>query len=554
MYSTILYDAVAVTVVIFVMASTYRAVRKNRLRVKFLTELEEYCLELRHRYGECRVLSDAVFASFDPTRKAVGDFTFGMTRVFGNDRTAGLTVTGFSESLSDPYEKLLLSVCSMVDEYGDNRRGSFGETILKIVIDIREERRHLARRSHGFKGLAATAVIPCLFVRFLGNWGMDTIPSLRAFYHGRGGVWLRSLIPVLALLCAGGIRILADPVNFKERFYGICKRAGSIETPAGIMKGFNERLRTRLEKLDIRVGVGRIRFLSFLTAGAFFVITFAGILLGVADRKYDLRYDTSDVENTLRIADSAQINAAHRVIPFLMENTLEGSMSFSDEELRDVIRDAGIRSEEAVDGVAEEFRGRLLRYEEEGTDLWDVGFVLAMGALGWLAPTISLLILSVVLDSRIKEEVMQFEAVIDMEKDVNGMTVPVMLESMMSFASVTRGALIRTIMDYNTCGTRAFSHLADFGNDRSLKRLAGFFAMTDVLGIGHAFDEISEELDGMREEKRLDRSMRLEDEVMLAGILGVIPGGLVVFGYLLVPFIVRSLEMFNTYSDSLGMM
>ena len=237
-----------------------------------------------------------------------------------------------------------------------------------------------------------------------------------------------------------------------------------------------------------------------------------------------------------------------------MENTLEGSMSFSDEELRDVIRDAGIRSEEAVDGVAEEFRGRLLRYEEEGTDLWDVGFVLAMGALGWLAPTISLLILSVVLDSRIKEEVMQFEAVIDMEKDVNGMTVPVMLESMMSFASVTRGALIRTIMDYNTCGTRAFSHLADFGNDRSLKRLAGFFAMTDVLGIGHAFDEISEELDGMREEKRLDRSMRLEDEVMLAGILGVIPGGLVVFGYLLVPFIVRSLEMFNTYSDSLGMM
>ena len=62
MYSTILYDAVAVTIVIFVMVSSYRAVRKNKLRVRFLTELEEYCLELRHRYGECGVLSDAVFA------------------------------------------------------------------------------------------------------------------------------------------------------------------------------------------------------------------------------------------------------------------------------------------------------------------------------------------------------------------------------------------------------------------------------------------------------------------------------------------------------------
>jgi len=148
---------------------------------------------------------------------------------------------------------------------------------------------------------------------------------------------------------------------------------------------------------------------------------------------------------------------------------------------------------------------------------------------------------------------MQFESVINMEKDVNGMTVPVMLESMLAFASVTKGALIKTIMDYNTSESRAFNNLSEFSDDRSLKRLAGFFAMTDMLGIKHAFDEVSEELASMREERSLDRNMRLEDEVMFAGILGVIPGGLVVFGYLLVPFVVRSLEMFNTYSDSLGM-
>ena len=174
--------------------------------------------------------------------------------------------------------------------------------------------------------------------------------------------------------------------------------------------------------------------------------------------------------------------------------------------------------------------------------------------MGWLIPLLALIALGVALDSRVKEEVMQFEAVIDMEKDVYGMTVPIMLESMMCFASVTRGALVKTIMDYNTSGSRAFEHLLGYSNDRSLKRLVGFFSMTDMLGVRHAFDEISEELSGMREERRLDRSIRLEDEVMLAGILGVIPGGLVVFGYLLLPFIIRSLEMFNAYSDSLGMM
>lgn len=547
------YEVTALAVAAFVIYRSHRAAKRYSQRVKYLIELEDYCLELRHRYGKRRVLSDAVFASFDPKRKRLRDFSYGMTRTFGNDRAEGMTARSYGEMLSEPYEKLLVSVCGLVDEYGDGGEGSFEETVLKIVIDIREERRHLAKRAHGFKGLAATAAIPCLFVRALGNWGIDTIPSLLTFYHGRGGTYLRCIILILSFMCGVAVEILADPGTFRDSFVRLGKRAGELLIPGRTFKTMNGRLRTRLDKLDIRIGVGKIRFLSFAFAALFFVVSFVSVVFGHIDMKHDYVFDTSDIENSLGVADSATINAARRVIPKLMENTTGGVAHYTDDELIGEITEAGVRSMEDAALVAMEYRKRLTSYGEEKIDFSDLAFILIVGAIGWFMPLAAVAVLGIVMDSRVKEEVMQFEAVIDMEKDVNGMTVPIMLESMLCFASVTRGALIKTIMDYNTNEERAFNHLCEFGDDRSIGRLAVFFKMTDMLGIKHAFDEVSAELDGMREERSLDRSIRLEDEVMLAGILGILPGGVVVFGYLLVPFIARALEMFNSYSDSLGM-
>ena len=554
MYSVILYDFIALAVSASVLVSSYRALKSYKKRIGYLTELEDYCLELRHRYGESKILADAVFASFDPAEKKIGKYAYGMMRVFSNDRSEDMNATAYGESLTEPYEKLLVAVCGLVEEYGDNTGCSFSETILKIVTDIREERRHLIKRSHGFKGLAATAAVPCLFVRPLGNWGMDSIPSLIDFYHGRGGVYLRCVVLALTFMCGMAVRILSNPVSFRDRLRSLGRKMGTLRIPEKTMGSLKSYLCGKLDRLDIRIGAGRIFFGSFLVAGIFFLISFMSILLGHSDRRNDYIHDTSDIENTLKVADTATINAAKRVIPYLMENTTEGIGVYTEQELIDEISAAGVRSREDAGHVAEEYYERLKRFAGEETDFFDLLFVLTMSALGWALPTVALAALGVALDNRIKEEVMQFESVIDMEKDMNGMTVPIMLDSMMSFASVTRSALIKTITDYNTNEEKAFAHLGEAGNDRTLKRLAGFFAMTDMLGIRHAFDEVSAELDGMREERSLERTLRLEDEVMLAGILSVLPGGLVVFGYLLVPFITRSLEMFNAYSDSLGMM
>jgi hypothetical protein len=43
----------------------------------------------------------------------------------------------------------------------------------------------------------------------------------------------------------------------------------------------------------------------------------------------------------------------------------------------------------------------------------------------------------------------------------------------------------------------------------------------------------------------------MDNNVLLASLLAVMPGGLVLFGYLLIPFMARAMTMFSDYQDAL---
>ena len=65
--------------------------------------------------------------------------------------------------------------------------------------------------------------------------------------------------------------------------------------------------------------------------------------------------------------------------------------------------------------------------------------------------------------------------------------------------------------------------------------------------------EISREIENFKENRKLDRKIMLDSEVMLASLLAAIPGGLILFGYLLGPFMIRSVQIFNEYQSGIAM-
>jgi hypothetical protein len=78
--------------------------------------------------------------------------------------------------------------------------------------------------------------------------------------------------------------------------------------------------------------------------------------------------------------------------------------------------------------------------------------------------------------------------------------------------------------------------------------------MADELGLEDAFEEITAEIENFTENRKLERKINLDNEGLLGAMISVLPGGAILFGYLLCPFMIRSMQIFNEYQAGISMM
>lgn len=549
MVETIAYTVAAVVLLVYILVPQFRLMRENRHRTEFLTEFEEYLTALRHNYGEYSNIGDAVFYSRDPSKRTLKRLMSDLAGYFDDNQNIAV-LQG-----RDPYEKLLFCICRLTDEYGEGTGSvSFTDSILKLLMDVRDEKRHLRKKNHNLRGLILMSVLPSLFVGAIGKWGTDTIPSLVSFYHGRAGSVMRVVILFLTLSSSLMIFIITSgKINTSVwRSLGkvFASPATALET---IFKKFSNKIRSVLTRTNIKLSVRQV-WAAMLGSLVVTALTCAlAVTLGHAERRNHILSDVSDLELNMGVADSAELLHLQTVIPEYVGYYLSYEVIPSKEELVGRLETfEEFRTPGMHEMTADEIIGRLCDYRDEGTDIWDAAFVFLMAGVAFFLPYGTLVIRELFDKNRIKEEVMHFESVIDIEKDIAGMTLPIILESIADFAVVTSHAFVKCINEYNISERRALDNLSEFMFDSSFARLVGFFRTTDSLGINEAFSEISAELISMREDRKLDRSLKLDDEKLLCSLLSVIPGGVIVFLYLLIPFLVRSLDMFNTYQSSLG--
>lgn len=546
----IIYTCTAIITCSALLIPQMRYIRRNRDRLKFLTQLEEYLTRLRHNFSEYSNIADAVFFSRDPGFGMLGSLMAQMDGIFSTVAVSDEC----SMADADPYEKLLVCVCRLTEEYGEGQNGvSFSDSILKLLMDVREERRHLKKKGHSLRGLILMAVLPSLAVTSIGNWGIQTIPSLADFYHGRTGSIIRLLILALTVIVSRTISIISDETT-DVRLWRLPARL--LEKPAAaleaVWKKRTEKIHRLLKKLNIKLTV---REVYAAMIGVAVVVLAAGavtVSLGHWSAKERLLSDVSDLEMRMGVADSAELLHLQGVIPGELREAIAREERPSVEELSLKLASEQFRNPDSPMGAAVEIVRRFDAYFSEEIDFRDAALLVLMMAAAFWIPYVSLVLRESFYKSRIREEVMHFETVIDIEKDIPGIALPVILESIYEFAGVTAGGFLRCINEYNISEERAFDNLLEYCEDNSFARLLSFFRMTDILGIRGAFGEIASELQNMREDRKLERSLKLDDEKLLCGLLAVMPGGLIVFGYLLVPFLVRSLEMFNSYQATLG--
>ncbi len=177
--------------------------------------------------------------------------------------------------------------------------------------------------------------------------------------------------------------------------------------------------------------------------------------------------------------------------------------------------------------------------------------MVAAAGLAFVFPDVKRIFRTALLDGQKQDEVMRFQSLINMQKRVPGITPVEILESMEALSDIFRSSLQQCINNYSVNDGLALTELFEAEDYPEFRKLTDCFLAVDEAGVENAFEEVTAQITSFRENRELDRTILMDNNVMLASLLAVIPGGLVLFGYLLIPFMARAMIMFNDYQDAL---
>ncbi len=461
--------------------------------------------------------------------------------------------------------KLFLELSERVEEYGDTVTKEDGSvyvsSLMQIRSDMQDEKRYIQEKHHRFMALGLTAAIPVIAVPYIANWAMDTLPSLGPFYVSRIGSLIKIFLLLVSVVCYEMVEMLMDAshgagrnrpflvwLSGKRPFSTILRYVTEKDYSKTIRT--NEKLKRTGEKYNTKVLI--LRKISFGVLAL--ILSFMVIQYGHKDRREYLMNDTSEVENLSDTADGKQISAMEKLIPEYVKKFIESGEEIDREQLEyDLLYvEQGLRTEAVAHETATEIIERVDAYRNEVFDPLDIFLVIICTVLGFAYPGFMLDVRGSIVNNKMQEEVIQFQSLINMQSRVPGITSMTILESMEEFSYIFKPAIQQCINEFNIDDTAALQRLYNTETYPGFRKIVDNFLMVDEVGLELAFAEVGAEIINFKEDRKLERQMMLDDEVTLGTILAVIPGGLILFGYLLIPFMYKAMTQFNTYMGNLN--
>lgn len=194
----------------------------------------------------------------------------------------------------------------------------------------------------------------------------------------------------------------------------------------------------------------------------------------------------------------------------------------------------------------------MKRYDEISM-LWWIAIQPVVPILGYWYPILRLKTENWLRMEQREKEILRFHFLIRMEMRLPGISTKELLEHMYEQAFVFKESLLTTVRDFDLGEREALMQLWNREKFPPFRRVIDMFLMVDENGMKDAFDELETETEEYRENRRIETEIIQQGKSEAAIILSCIPGGIVMFGYLIVPFISECFRMLQSYNDFSGM-
>lgn len=468
----------------------------------------------------------------------------------------------YNNSFNNDYLKMFMAQCVAVVDHGDkviDDQSVFLSNILYMKNNINVEIRKQDLLLSQFRFLNFLITIPLLLMNPIREWALSIFPELHDFYYGQNGLLQMAAWFMWTIILYYMMGYLKENQTITLKKHNYLEAISKFKPLKIVLDNYMKKNHGKMEVLRItlkRMGENitpkqvMVKRLLFATAAIIFG-TLLFVNLHIIDRR-NILYEVNSNTVLVNATDTRQMDIVIETVKEYVSKLRQQKNVLREQLESELISKKIFRNDAIASEVTEEIFNRWLRYQSEYLKFYEVIIILLLGYLAYFFPYWMLLFRKGILRINMNEEVMRFHSIILMLRNLDRMTVSIMLEYMELFAVIFKNSIRTCINEFDKGDIEALEKLRDSENFLPFQRLVESFIVSDKIGIEKAFDQIAVERNNMLEQRKQDNEIKIHDKGAVANFLVYMYLGLFIIIYLALPIVMESMSKLGTYNSGIG--
>ncbi|MCD1261337.1 hypothetical protein B5M42_021280 [Paenibacillus athensensis] len=539
----------------------------HRLDMRLLRQLRLFLSDVRHHYHRHGMVEEAIYEAADSAPYEMA--------LHGQELYDVLTASDAEQRLAEyiegapnRYLQGMAGLSHLVKEYGDKRTAT-GSMYLKALGKLATELNlELLRRERlGFllQGLTVIALLPLLFTRPIEGWASRYFPAMDAFYASTTGWCVKLGLMAVVWLSYALLRNIQEldaglkptsRTRWEKRMYewawmrwlafrlGPAPGSREAERVVKLLKESASPL--RLEWLVVqRIVAGGLAFAAAI--GMF-------VALHAASRHQILYAPVKPTTLFGQLSPSEEAKALEAAaLDRRVIHAVKGVSAQTEETMIALLRRELPASTQAeLRMTARRILSKLSMLDGEYVKWWEVLLALLAGWGGYALPVGIRRFQRRMRQMEMKHEVDQLHAIIAMLADMDRMSVEQLLIWMEQFARVFKEPLQTCLLHFEHGAQQALAQLKEDAPFlpfvRTVEKLE---QAVQSLPIREVFDDLESEQAYAQEQRKQEYEQLIEQKAGWGKWIGFAPMMALIFGYLVIPLVLASLNQMSAYYEQL---
>ena len=548
--------AVTTGIVIIILNNYQLHIKIAKEELKLLRQFDEYLSEIRHYYYRYQTIEDTIFESLIDRKAPLAYHIQRINDVLISDDIEN-EAASYKRVAPNKYLRLFLSICILIQTYGDegeNQKSVFLKNILALKQDLQEEILKRDKLLYKLAGYVPMAVLPMCFLQSIRSWGISMIDNLREFYDGMIGTILAVIIivvTVIVYLLLIEIRHL-KACSIKEHKF--LERVERIPLIQRLLDQYEYRYYSKLERINymlrmIGESLTAKKFIlkRWMIAGLTSMLSVM-VMIYVHDSSRNLILNNTN--NFIQETGSVSLLQKDTIIDAMKEYTKKyiHNDKITCIEIEECIRmDDSIHNDQVIKIISEEIYHRIVKYQNEFFHWYELLLCIALAIISYYVPYLHLQYQKHLVQMDMEDEVIQFQTILLMMKDIKRIGVIDMLEKMEEYAVIFHKSIATCINNFSMGDMLALQRLKEEEKFPMFHHLIDRLMLCDKISMHKAFDDLWEERVGNQQKRRLDNEKLLSKKILKAMIIAWIPFVMVIMLYLIIPFVSESVYNYMEY-------